>query len=86
MFGGTFEFLDAAAELQMLLAQETLSKGYMGTDENLLSIILARFPQLVRCVASPRAEMRARHHAHAHVSACLPPLPQSPPLWPPPTP
>lgn len=48
MFGGTFEFLDAAAQLQALLAEETLSKGYMGTDENLLSIILARFPQLVR--------------------------------------
>ncbi len=48
---GTFEYLDAAAALQELLAKETLGKGHMGTDENLLSIILARFPELVRACA-----------------------------------
>ncbi len=48
MVGGKREYLEVASEIVDILARETLSKGHMGTDENLISILMHRFPTLVR--------------------------------------
>merc|ERR1712137_1177575 len=47
VFGGTKEYLEVASEAYMLALGETLSAGYMGTEENIFSILRYRFPELV---------------------------------------
>ena len=47
IFGGTKEYLEVTAEVFMLALEETLNAGYMGTEENIFSILHYRFPQLV---------------------------------------
>lgn len=47
VFGGTKEFLEVSAEVYSLALMQTLSDGYMGTEENIFSILYYRFPELV---------------------------------------
>ena len=47
IFGGTREYLEVASQVYMLALEDTLKAGYMGTEENIFSILLYRFPELV---------------------------------------
>eukprot|EP00299_Pterocystis_sp_00344_P015546 c7772_g1_i2.p1 GENE.c7772_g1_i2~~c7772_g1_i2.p1 ORF type:complete len:503 (-),score=101.78 c7772_g1_i2:333-1841(-) len=46
IFGGTPAYIDTFAKIYNVLLSQTLSDGYMGTEENLLGILLYRFPEL----------------------------------------
>lgn len=47
VFGGRPEFLEVAIQVLDVIMEETLSKRYMGTEENFFSILYYRFPELV---------------------------------------
>ena len=47
VFGGTKEYMEVAAEIYLEAIGATLSAGYMGTEENIFSILYYRFPELV---------------------------------------
>ena len=47
VFGGTKEFLEVASEVYTLALGDTLNNHLMGTEENIFSILLYRFPELV---------------------------------------
>jgi len=47
IFGGRREFLEVAAAVFEVILNETLNAGYMGTEENILSLLYYRFPELV---------------------------------------
>jgi len=46
IFGGTPAYIDVFAQIYNHALSQTLSDGYMGTDENVLAMTVARFPQL----------------------------------------
>ena len=46
VFGGKIQHIDVVAKVYEITLAQTLSDGYMGTEENILAIILARFPRL----------------------------------------
>lgn len=48
ILGGTRAYLEVAALAFSAVLDETLERGYLGTEENILSIVAARFPDLVR--------------------------------------
>lgn len=47
IFGGRKEFLEVSASVYDVILNETLSAGYMGTEENIISLLYYRFPELV---------------------------------------
>ena len=47
IFGGRREFLEVAAVVYDVILNATLSAGHMGTEENILSLLYYRFPELV---------------------------------------
>jgi len=47
IFGGSRAFLEVGAEIYQLALDATLNAGYMGTEENIFSILLYRYPELV---------------------------------------
>jgi len=47
ILGGRPEDLELMAQMADMVFEETLSHGYMGTEENIISIISARFPELM---------------------------------------
>merc|ERR1712046_310520 len=46
VFGGTPAFIDVFARIYNVLLSQTLSDGYLGTEENILGALLYRFPTL----------------------------------------
>ncbi len=40
------QFIDVVTQVYDIVLAATLSDGYMGTEENILAIIFARFPEL----------------------------------------
>lgn len=47
IFGSSLPFLEVVTEIFHIFLRETLSKGFMGTEENIFSMLLYHFPQLV---------------------------------------
>lgn len=48
VFGGKPEFLAVAEQLVDVIAEETLGAGYLGTEENFLSLLFYRFREVVQ--------------------------------------
>ena len=46
IFGGTPESIECVYRVYMHALAQTMTDGYMGTEENILAIILKRFPKL----------------------------------------
>eukprot|EP00299_Pterocystis_sp_00344_P014568 c7225_g1_i3.p1 GENE.c7225_g1_i3~~c7225_g1_i3.p1 ORF type:complete len:528 (+),score=157.32 c7225_g1_i3:49-1584(+) len=46
IFGGTPAYIDVFAKMYNIALSQTLSDGYMGTEENVLGMLSARFPSL----------------------------------------
>jgi len=47
IFGGQKHVIELVDDVLQIMMEETLSKGFMGTEENILSMLYYRFPQLV---------------------------------------
>ncbi len=47
MFGGRREYLEVAGAVYDVILNATLSAGFMGTEENIISLLYYRFPELV---------------------------------------
>ena len=46
VFGGTMPYIKCVARLYLRAMAETLGDGYLGTEENILSIVFKHFPEL----------------------------------------
>ena len=47
LMGGTRPYLEVVSALFDYVLEDTLRNGYLGTEENILSIIVQNFPELV---------------------------------------
>ena len=47
IFGGRREYLEVSGAVFDVILNETLTAGFMGTEENIISLLYYRFPELV---------------------------------------
>ena len=54
IFGGVPAYIDVFARMYNEALSQTLSDGYMGTEENVLGMLAARFPELFNTYKNTR--------------------------------
>jgi hypothetical protein len=62
MFGGSYAYLKLLTTLLDTLAESTLNAQLLGNDASLMSILFARFPDLVPCFRSLRHDVSRASH------------------------